>query len=108
MKFSEIAVDLLMYPANRHFTKADFYPSVFGALADFVFPYPDTALGRLLEPESNALVHHRARSPHSDATVAKGKMRGEEALVVVIAALSKPPAWLFYIVLAGDLTQSAD
>jgi hypothetical protein len=60
MKLSEIVVDLLMYPANRQFAKRGFYPSVFGAHADFVFPDPDSTFGSLLKPESNALVHHRA------------------------------------------------
>ena len=97
MQFAQIAIDLLMYPANGEFTKVGLYSPVFGSHADLVFPHPDTALGRFLDSKLNALVNHRARSPHGHATVAKGRVRGEKAPAVVRAVISKPPAWLFYI-----------
>jgi hypothetical protein len=98
-----------MYLANGQLTKVGCYPTIFCSLANFVFPDPDASLGRRLNPELNALVHHCTRSLHSDATVEMGETRGEEAFVVDDdVAISKPPALLFGTARVIGLVRSAD
>jgi len=98
-----------MYPANGHVTKVGSYPTIFRSHANLVFPDPDAALGRFPDSKLNALVNHRARSRHNNATDGKGAIRAEEALVGDgDAAISKPPAWLFGIAPAIGLIRSAD
>jgi hypothetical protein len=95
--------------ANGQFTKVGCYSTIFRSHANFVFPDPDAGLGRLLDPELNALVHHCTRSLHSDATVEKGEIRGEEAFVGGgDAAISKPPASPFGTARVIGLVRSAD
>jgi hypothetical protein len=98
-----------MYFANGQFAKVGSYPAIFRSQADFVFPNPDAALGCFLDSESNALVNHRARSRHSNATDGTGAMRAEESRVGDgDAAISKPPAWLFGIAPAAGSIRSVD
>jgi hypothetical protein len=98
-----------MYPANGQLTQIGSYPTIRGSHANFVFPDPDAAFGCLQDSKFNALMHHRTRFPHSNATDEKGVIPADAARVGgADAALAKPPAWLVDTARVIGLVRLAD